>query len=136
MLFYENKHDSKGGGHTLKIGIRVKNALTILIYLSKHSRVVSSSELAEYLSTTKNAVLKITKLLATHEIIIAHAGVKGGYTLAKPLNDITLFEVIEAIDSAYLRVEKLGDDLSSSVQETINNQLKSVTLNTFSEYIQ
>ena len=55
-------------------------------------------EIAREMCIPKSFLAKILQKLAKHKIVASNVGVKGGFYLARKASDITLFDVIEAID--------------------------------------
>ena len=57
---------------------------------------------AQDLSTSTNiplpTVSKILNALGRHTLLVSHRGLKGGFSLAKPVDDISVADIIEAID--------------------------------------
>ena len=41
---------------------------------------------------------KVLKALTRHDLLVSHRGVKGGYSLARPAEDITVAEIINALE--------------------------------------
>jgi Rrf2 family transcriptional regulator, cysteine metabolism repressor len=73
-------------------------------------------------------LLQILRVLVTHGILKSTRGVDGGYALTKPAEQISLLEVIEAIDGP------LGGESASAVgeapdavQDNLQTALKQVT---------
>ena len=58
----------------------------------------SAAELAEALQLGPATVSKILKALAKNSLLTAHRGANGGYALARPPEEITLAEVIDALE--------------------------------------
>jgi FeS assembly SUF system regulator len=58
----------------------------------------SARDLAEGARLPLPTVSKILKLLARHGLLEAHRGVKGGFTLARPADRITMAEIIRALE--------------------------------------
>ncbi|MCA9149596.1 MAG: Rrf2 family transcriptional regulator [Planctomycetales bacterium] len=56
------------------------------------------SKLAANGSMPERFLLQILRSLVTHGILQSTRGVEGGYTLIKPPEDVSLLEIIEAID--------------------------------------
>ncbi len=75
-------------------------AISAIIALSKSTdgNAISASELAKTLNCPAAYLSQILAKLKEPGIIISMRGLKGGVYLAKPLNEIVLFDVIEAID--------------------------------------
>jgi len=74
--------------------------LILLGYLSQDPRirVRTAREVADWAHLPLPIVSKILKTLAREGILASHRGVRGGYTLAHRPDQITLFEVIEALE--------------------------------------
>ncbi|NHC62387.1 SUF system Fe-S cluster assembly regulator [Paenalcaligenes suwonensis] len=62
------------------------------------SRVFSASELATQLGLGQPTVSKVLKLLSQDELVISTRGARGGYTLARPANEISVAQIIDALD--------------------------------------
>lgn len=61
-------------------------------------RVFSASELAALLGLGQPTVSKVLKLLSQDKLVVSTRGAKGGYALARPANEITMAQVIDALD--------------------------------------
>ncbi len=59
--------------------------------------------------------------LAKHELVISHRGVNGGFVLKKPLEEITILEIVEAAEE---RVPMVFE-CAPSLQSCPNNKAKS-----------
>lgn len=75
-------------------------ALLLLLYLAQLSegKTASVRKIALYHKLSTRFLANIANRLAVSRIIIAHRGVGGGLKLAKPSHEISLREVIEAVD--------------------------------------
>jgi len=60
--------------------------------------LVSTGKLAEVTHVPMNYLAKVLQLLAKADLITGRRGVGGGYRLAKPADEITMLDVINAID--------------------------------------
>jgi Rrf2 family nitric oxide-sensitive transcriptional repressor len=67
--------------------------------------LVSTGELAEVTLVPMNYLAKVLQSLAKADLITGRRGVGGGYRLAKPANEITMLDVINAIDP----IERIRD---------------------------
>ncbi|MGH9551410.1 MAG: RrF2 family transcriptional regulator [Terriglobales bacterium] len=56
----------------------------------------SASDLAEFYGLPHEALAKMLQRLATAGLLLSHHGMKGGYTLARSPQAISVFDVIEA----------------------------------------
>jgi Rrf2 family protein len=78
-------------------------------------------------------LLQILRNLVTHGILRSTRGVDGGYALVKPADQISLLEVIEAIEGPYDSSLELGDGLSDEAQTQLRDAFQQVTTNTRSQ---
>ena len=58
----------------------------------------SAKDIAEAYHIPPQLLAKILQTLAKAGLLVSHAGTNGGYSLSRPANEITAFEVIRAID--------------------------------------
>lgn len=76
--------------------------------LQDEKQIVQAKQVAKHLGIPSDSALKILQALARHRIIDSRLGRSGGYRLASAPADITLLQVIEAIDgpiSGQVRVD-------------------------------
>ncbi|PLX28627.1 MAG: hypothetical protein C0600_09550 [Ignavibacteria bacterium] len=64
---------------------------------------VQISEIAEDQDVSKTYLAKIFQQLSTARIVVGHRGVTGGYILARDASEITLVDIIEAVDGPIIR---------------------------------
>ncbi len=71
-----------------------------ILYLARQSpdRIVLISEIAEAEGVPETYLAKIFQDLAKAGLVRSHRGARGGFTLARSPNDITLRQIIEAIE--------------------------------------
>ncbi len=75
-------------------------------------------------------MLQILRNLVTHGILRSTRGVDGGYSLIRPANQISLLEVIEAIEGPYDATLEMGTGLSQDSQNKLQTALQDVTTST------
>ncbi|HLR82561.1 MAG TPA: SUF system Fe-S cluster assembly regulator [Paenalcaligenes sp.] len=61
-------------------------------------RIYSASELAQALGLGQPTVSKVLKLLNQSNIVVSTRGAHGGYSLARPAADISIAQIIDALD--------------------------------------
>lgn len=71
-------------------------AVSCLAYSS--DELTPTPVLARYTKVPSNYLAKVLQLLAQADLIVGRRGVGGGYRLAKPATDITMLDVVNAID--------------------------------------
>ena len=82
----------------MRITLESDYALRILSALATHSEIVDAKTLADETSVTINFTLKILRKLVACNLVKSYKGVKGGYSLSIPPQNITLKQVIEQIE--------------------------------------
>ncbi len=76
------------------------HGLIAAAYIAKHTDEgrVSSTKISEEYGIIPECLLKILQQMVRVNILRSRRGVGGGYTLARPAKEITLLEIIEAVD--------------------------------------
>jgi FeS assembly SUF system regulator len=71
----------------------------VMTYLARESdRLHSVSEIAAEIRLAAPTVSKILKQLVREGLVISHRGVKGGYSLARRPQQISMVEIIDALE--------------------------------------
>ena len=60
--------------------------------------LLTAAQLAEATGLPMPSVSKVLKLLARSHLVMSHRGVNGGYLLARPADEITVEEIISALE--------------------------------------
>ncbi|MBI3481003.1 MAG: SUF system Fe-S cluster assembly regulator [Nitrosomonadales bacterium] len=89
----------------------------VMAYMAKDGAVHSASEVASGLDMAAATVSKILKMLARENLVASVMGAKGGYMLARPPQDISMAEIINAMDGPISITECSGD--SSCTRESL-----------------
>ena len=71
---------------------------------------VTARDLAERLGLPLPTVSKLLKLLARAELLVSQRGVHGGYSLARAPGEITLTELLSALEGPLAVTECSGDE--------------------------
>ena len=83
----------------LQLTKRTEYGLIAMIHMADRERQVSSArEIAEHYPVPKRLLAEVLKDLARGGLVESHRGASGGYTLARPAEDITLGDVIAALE--------------------------------------
>lgn len=80
---------------------KVDYALLILAYLHHKPEGACARAIADCYSLSRAFVANILKDLCQRGFVTSHRGVKGGYTLQRPAADISLAEVLTALDESF-----------------------------------
>ncbi len=64
----------------------------------KKDSPVASHIIAQKRGIPERFLLKVLKPLVSAQVLMSIKGPNGGYRLAKPANDVTMLEIIEAVD--------------------------------------
>jgi Rrf2 family cysteine metabolism transcriptional repressor len=80
---------------------KVDYALLILSYLHQHAGGGSAREIAVRFGLSQAFVANILKGLCAKGFVASHRGVKGGYALARAVQEIRLAEVMDALEDRF-----------------------------------
>ncbi|GBG96045.1 Rrf2 family transcriptional regulator [Lactococcus termiticola] len=118
----------------MKLSSGWEQAVYVLLILGRlpEQSVIKSNSLAERLSVSPSYLSKIMKSLVNEGLVKSSLGKKGGFTLAKPLSDISFYDVFLAIEgrgkifaSQQLLINFLGTEGNKakkcSVTEALDN---------------
>lgn len=124
-----------GGDVNVKLSKTSAQAALALAYLAlqDETQIVQAKQVAKHLGIPSDSALKILQALARHRIIHSRLGRSGGYRLASQPAEITLLQVIEAIDgpiSGQVRVDNApiniagGLDLLLTISQQAADRIK------------
>ncbi len=84
----------------MRFTTRTEYGLVCLVYLARHisSDMIKIKDIVKAERFSMTYVEKILQKLRAANIVISHQGKGGGYSLAKPSSEITLKEIIEALE--------------------------------------
>lgn len=82
------------------LNLETDYAIRIVTYLSDSACKVDAKTISEVSGVPPRFCLKILSKLVSYDIVKSFKGVKGGYVLARPAEQITLYEVIEKINGS------------------------------------
>jgi Rrf2 family transcriptional regulator, cysteine metabolism repressor len=84
---------------------KVDYALLILSYLYRNAEGGSAREIATKFELSRAFVANILKLLCHKGFVTSHRGVKGGYVLERPAGEVSLAELMDALDDSFQLAE-------------------------------
>ena len=83
----------------MQLKLSTDYAIRIILYLATTNQVVPSLELSTRLGIPQSFVFKINKKLKSAGLIKTHSGSQGGVSLALPAERITLYQIINIMES-------------------------------------
>lgn len=112
----------------MKINKSVEQAIFIILMLAlqKNHTPVKSSVLSRKLGVSDSYLKKISRQLVVAGIIQSNASKDGGYQLAKSIEEITLYDVYEAVESKHFTYTsgELARHLFSNEEHIVQSEQK------------
>ncbi|MBI2824663.1 MAG: Rrf2 family transcriptional regulator [Planctomycetia bacterium] len=106
---------------------------TLQLAQAKTNGPVPCSHLASNGGMPERFLLQVLRSLVTHGILNSTRGVDGGYTLERGPEDITLLDLVEAIEGPLVASLPRTQALSSGTQAKLREALSNVTAATRTE---
>ncbi len=122
----------------LKISRLTDYATAVVFYLQKDRRMHSSEHIALGVGLEVPTVSKVLKLLTKADILKSVRGANGGYKLAKDITEVTLYDVIVAIEGGAAITECTKTESLCSQEkdcdtrtgwQQVNDDIKNILLN-------
>jgi len=84
----------------IKINRRVEYALMVLKLMKEKefAQLTTAREICDRFDTPFDTTAKVMQLMNTSGILHSHKGVKGGYTLARDLSEVSYMELVQLIE--------------------------------------
>lgn len=113
----------------MKLSRTVAYAVRATIQLAQNPQgsPVPCSKLASEGNMPERFLLQILRNLVTHGILRSTRGVEGGYSLTRPPEQISLLDVIEAIEGPFGAENSGGESLVDEGQPKLHEALRSIT---------
>jgi Rrf2 family protein len=113
----------------MKLSRTVRYAVQAAVQLAQSdpAQPVPCSRLAADGQMPERFLLQILRNLVTHGILRSTRGVDGGYVLEKPADEVSLLELIEAIDGPLNSDKQIGASAIEDPQQQLNAALRDVT---------
>ncbi|MEL7939005.1 Rrf2 family transcriptional regulator [Pseudomonas delhiensis] len=103
---------------------RLSRMLHVLIHMARHDQPATSDTIAQMLGTNPVVVRRTMALLKDKGYVRSEKGHRGGWTLAKPLADMTLLDIHQALGSSSLFAIGLSTDHPQClVEQAVNAAL-------------
>ncbi len=133
----------------LKLTKKADYGLIALKYLAEHPEVVavSAKDIADSYGIPAQLLAKILQQLTKSGLLKSHAGMNGGYALARDAREISAYEVIHSIDGPFFITSCTKGSKSceltpsctikeplARVNETIAGVLRSISMQDLAEH--
>jgi Rrf2 family protein len=106
----------------LRLSKKVDYALIALMHLAQQGEgsAWSAREIASGYGMPQDLLAKILQKLAREGLVVSHQGTKGGYSLGRPADRITVVSIVEAVDGRPSLTECFSDDGACEQFDTCN----------------
>ncbi len=94
----------------------------VMVYMARDGAVHSASEVAAGLGISIPTVSKILKMLVRENLVSSSLGAKGGYMLARDPGEISIAEIINAMDGPISITECSGTTTSCERESTCSTR--------------
>lgn len=113
----------------MKLSRTVAYAVQATLQLAKNSSAapIPCSRIAAAGNMPERFLLQILRNLVTHGIMRSTRGVEGGYTLTRPADEISLLEVIEAIEGPIQAHSQTEHGFDGDEQDKLRQALEAIT---------
>ena len=98
----------------MHITLEADYAVRIVGCLAQEKKRMDAKELSDVTCVTLRFSLKILRKLVSAGIVRSYKGVQGGYELARDVSEISLMDVIEAVEGRYTLNRCLSDGYECS----------------------
>ncbi|HET8904928.1 MAG TPA: Rrf2 family transcriptional regulator [Saccharospirillum sp.] len=106
---------------------RLSRVLHVLVHLDAFDTPVTSDVLAEMLSTNPVVVRRTMALLRDQGYVQSVKGHSGGWSLSKPLSELTLLDIHKALgDSSIFTIGLTDEHTRCPIEHAVNAALKDV----------
>ncbi|MBX5237515.1 Rrf2 family transcriptional regulator [Rhizobium sp. NLR22b] len=103
---------------------RLSRMLHVLIHMDRHQHAATSEMIAKMLNTNPVVVRRTMAGLRQQGYVRSEKGHGGGWTLVRPLSEITLLDVYNALGEPHVFAIGLADDQPKClVEQAVNNAL-------------
>ncbi|MCH4178743.1 MAG: Rrf2 family transcriptional regulator [Megasphaera sp.] len=135
----------------MQFNITTDYAIRTVLYLAITKRLATATEISKAMNIPQNYQLKVTSPLVKKGILKRIQGVKGGFCLGRDSKDITLYDIINTMETTTninpcLDKRKGGGrftdtpcpirDFYERIQMDLEEQLQQMTVNKLSEKVE
>jgi FeS assembly SUF system regulator len=114
------KRYEKGSEQMLRISKLTDYAILLMVELTRERETLSAHALADRIHVEVPTAGKVLKQLATAGLVDSFRGANGGYRVNKPAGEISVAEVIAAIEGPIAMTECSAEPGLCSVEDSCN----------------
>ncbi|TNF84025.1 Rrf2 family transcriptional regulator [Pseudomonas sp. ICMP22404] len=108
----------------MRTDTRLSRMLHVLIHMDRHQQSATSDTIAQMLGTNPVVVRRTMALLKEQGYVTSEKGHRGGWTLSKPLSEMTLLDIHQALGSTSIFSIGLSTDHPQClVEQAVNGAL-------------
>ncbi len=126
----------------MKLSVKVDYACRVLAQMTKYygtDELAHIEQLAEVEAVPANYLVQILSELRNGGLIISRRGKQGGYALARPPEEITLYDIVKLIEGDLLELNGTGEGQSGrrvnqiwrEVRTSLEEKCRSYSLDMF-----
>ncbi len=136
----------------MKISSKVRNGLAAIIYIAQktenNNEKISLLTISSSLNISKIYLEQAFVLLKKENLVASTKGPKGGYTLSREASQITIYDILNALDNTIFEptektissdevsIEKImQQNIFSEIDDTLKAKLQSINLETLLEQL-
>lgn len=83
----------------MRLSVLTDYSIRVLMYSAIRSKELSTTkEVSEYYDISYNHLVKVVHKLSSNDFLVIKKGRRGGFMLSRPAREITLGEVVQAIE--------------------------------------
>jgi len=82
----------------MQLNVTTDYAIRIVLYLAIKKRVINSNEIAQAMGIPPNYIMKITRTLKNAGLLSEKRGVVGGFVLIRNPDELTLLDIVDALE--------------------------------------
>jgi Rrf2 family protein len=90
----------------------------------KHDRPIASHLIAQARGIPERFLLKVLKPLVQARVLLSIKGPNGGYRLARPASEISMLEILEAVDGPIRGQSPLSEEGNGALNHKLENICK------------
>ncbi len=131
----------------MRLKASTEYGMRAVLYLAEKGTVCSSRDVAEDMSIPRDYLIQLAQLLRNAGIIVARPGKNGGYSLAKDPSEISVLDVVNALQDDKKRAKRKSasdgeNDLAniisaaySLIERGIEAHMEALTLSMLLDYM-